>query len=149
MSCEQSRDARPLPVDVRQFLEEFQAASSRGDASAVGALFADVFLSADPNRAIPVSREALIAALPKRERLFAAAGLSHAALDFATHTDLDQHHVLLNTRWTMMPADPESGRKPLGLHSTFLLRRDAGKLSVVAYLNHQDLAAIGTPTARH
>jgi hypothetical protein len=117
----------------------------------VAELFADVFLHADPHGAAPVPRHAMLAALPQRERSFAAAGLGRARLDSATETALDDHYVLLRTHWSAPSTVPDGGSGPLALDSTFLLRRDNSRLSVVVHLNHADIAAVlagrsGQPT---
>lgn len=59
---------------VRRFFDEFERNTNGGDAGAIAAQFADVFMNADPNGAAPVPKSAFLAALPQREKLFASIG---------------------------------------------------------------------------
>jgi hypothetical protein len=127
--------------DVDEFFAQFEAAGATAEAESVGPLFAPYFLSADPSGTTPVPREALLAALPHRAGMFAAVGLGPARLTGAEQTDLDDAYVLVKTSWAMDPLEPGSGAG-LELRSTFVLRREDGRLTVVFYLNHQDVAAL-------
>ncbi|HTV23898.1 MAG TPA: hypothetical protein VMG12_34645 [Polyangiaceae bacterium] len=51
---------------------------------------------------------------------------------------LDEVHRLVSVEWSAA----RSGREPLRLSSTFLLRRGDGGLRVVVYLNHHDVRAL-------
>jgi hypothetical protein len=57
--------------------------------------------------------------------------------------ELDEHHVLVRTEWTVQP--PGGRTDGLSLASAFLLRRDGDELRIVAYLNHQDIRAALRP----
>ena len=70
--------------------------------------------------------------------LFAAAGVTRVALANLQHQALDDTHVLARTDWRA--ERPGAASTPVRLSSTFILRRDADRLRVVFYLNHQDLA---------
>lgn len=125
--------------EVRGFFATFERAGATGDVGTIGDLFDDPFLSADPHGAQPVSRSALRAALPMREKLFASIGASAARLVSLAETRLDDTYVLVNTEWEMDVTPPGDA---LALASTFILRRAGDALRVVFYLNHHDIAQV-------
>lgn len=127
---------KPLDPDIRAFLTEFEQRGANPEADS-GDLFADQFLTSGPDRALVVSREALVASLPRRRQMFAAAGVGSARCVDAAQLDLDEHHLLVRSDWD---AD-RSGGDPLRLESTFLLRRETDGPRILAYLNHRDIAA--------
>jgi len=127
---------KPLDPDIRAFLTEFERRGADPESDS-GDLFADQFIASDPQRAMVVSREALLASLPQRRRMFAAAGVGTARCVDAAQFDLDERHLLVRSDWD---AD-RTGSPPLRLESTFLLRRDNDGLRILAYLNHRDIAA--------
>jgi hypothetical protein len=85
----------------------------------------------------PVPRQAFLAALPRRAELFGAAGITRVVLVDLHHHALDDTYVLARTDWR---GERTGASTPVQLSSTFILRRDADRLRVVVYLNHQDLA---------
>ncbi|SBT44055.1 hypothetical protein [Micromonospora narathiwatensis] len=125
-----------LDTRVRRFLAGLTPDADSVDAHAVGARFADPFLLADETGARPVSRAAFLAALPRRERLFADAGLGPAALAEITCHRLDDRYVLVRTDWDAPRVD---GGAPVRLASSYLLHDDGERFRVVLYLNHQGL----------
>jgi hypothetical protein len=133
----------PLSPDVDAFFTEYESRGASPDADP-GDHFAEQFLTLDPTRARTLARSTLVAALPARRQMFASAGVGPLRLADASQLDLDTHHVLVRTTWT---ADRASGQ-PLRLESTFLLRRDEDRLRIVVYLNHHDVAALLSQSAR-
>jgi hypothetical protein len=132
-----------LDDQVREFFDRFTAASDGPDVEALGELFGETFLAADPAGARPVPRELFLQALPRRAELFAAAGITRVALDDLRYEALDGTYVLARTGWRGERVDAHGERAaPLRLDSSFLLRRDGDRLRVVLYLNHQDLRAV-------
>jgi hypothetical protein len=65
------------------------------------------------------------------------AGITRVVLVDLHHHALDDTHVLARTDWR---GERTTASTPVQLSSTFILRRDADRLRVVFYLNHQDLA---------
>jgi hypothetical protein len=129
-----------LDDQVREFFDRFQAASEGLDTQALGELFDETFLAADPAGARPVPRDRFLQALPRRAELFAAAGITRVVLDGVAHEALDGTYVLARTGWRAERAGAAGqAAAPLRLDSSFLLRRDGDRLRVVLYLNHQDL----------
>jgi hypothetical protein len=136
---------QPPDADVQAFLADLE----RGDRTPGGdggEQFADAFVVADPTDARVVPRDALVAALPQRRRMFEAAGVGDVRCVDAAQLVLDDHHVLVTSDWDAERA----AAAPVRLESTYLLRRDGGRLVVLAYLNHRDLAALfaGAPSDR-
>jgi ketosteroid isomerase-like protein len=129
-----------LDGQVEAFFDTFAAASDQLDTDRLAELFAETFLAADPAGVQPVPRQAFLAALPRRAELFAAAGITRVVLTALQHQSLDNTYVLARTDWRA--EHPGAASTPVRLSSTFILRRDADRLRVVFYLNHQDLARV-------
>ena len=125
--------------DIHELFTRFERASADLDTAGLEQVFAEQFLNCDPNGAAPVSREALLQALPMRERLFASAGLGPARLVRLGVDELDEHYVLARTAWTL---PDETGDDALGLEATFLVRRTDAGPRIVLYLNHLDIARL-------
>jgi ketosteroid isomerase-like protein len=124
-------------AQVEAFFDTFAAASDQLDTDRLAGLFAETFLAADPAGVQPVPRQAFLAALPRRAELFGAAGITRVILVDLHHHALDDTYVLARTDWR---GERTGASIPVRLSSTFILRRDADRLRVVFYLNHQDLA---------
>jgi hypothetical protein len=133
-----SSSARP---DVSAFFERYGQAGNALDIEVLSECFFDTFLNLDPSVATPVKREALMAALPMRERMFGSVGAEGLDLTALSETPLDEKHTLVRTTWAVRFA-PDSHARPLNLDATFLLRRaDGGDWRIVVYLNHHDVQA--------
>ena len=130
---------RHLDGQVEAFFDAFAAASDQLDLDRLAELFAETFLAADPAGVQAVPRQAFLRALPRRAELFAAAGITRVVLADLRHHALDDAYVLARTDWR---AERTGASTPVRLSSTFILRRDADRLRVVFYLNHQDLARV-------
>jgi ketosteroid isomerase-like protein len=128
-----------LDGQVEAFFDTFAAASDQLDTDRLAELFAETFLAADPAAVHAVPRQAFLQALPRRAELFAAAGITRVALIDLQHEPLDDTYVLARTDWH---AEHTAASTPVRLSSTFILRRDADRLRVVFYLNHQDLTRV-------
>lgn len=138
-----SSQVRP---EVQAFLQQFSGAGSHTDPDAQLQCWADSFLSLDPNRATPVTRAQMLAALPQRRAMFARIGATASELIDAREMPLDDRHIVVRTSWRWDLADTPDAADPLVLHSTFLLRRETTGW-IVVYLNHQDVAAAITERA--
>jgi ketosteroid isomerase-like protein len=125
---------------VEAFFDTFTAASDQLDLARLAELFAETFLAADPAGVQPVPRQAFLRALPRRAELFAAAGITRVVLADLQHQSLDNTYVLARTDWRAERQGAAS--TSVRLSSTFILRRDADRLRVVFYLNHQDLTRV-------
>ena len=100
--------------------------------------FAQTFVTADPSGARPADRAQLADALPKRQAMFEAAGVSGLRLDQADEIPLDEDYILVRTTWR---ASRRSG-PDLQQASSFVLRRVTGDFEIVFYLNSQDLRSV-------
>jgi hypothetical protein len=129
--------ARARP-DVRAFLQRYDCAAHDFDTEALMSSFNEVFLSLDASSAAAVSRQALLAALPRRRQLFEAIGSDGLELADISEIPLDDLHTLVRTSWHLRMRD-QAARDPVLLHSTFILRKDDGAWRIVLYLNHQDM----------
>ena len=132
--------------DVRAFFQRYDRASHDFDSDALTSSFCDVFLSLDASSAVALSRQALLAALPRRKQLFEAIGSDGLELADIDEMPLDGLHTLVRTSWNLrMHHEPPCG--PICLRSTFILRKDDGAWRVVLYLNHQDMNELFTELA--
>jgi ketosteroid isomerase-like protein len=131
---------------IQAFFDSFATASDTLDVDRLAELFAETFLAADPAGARPVPRQAFLQALPRRAELFAAAGITRIVLADLQVQALDDTYVLARTEWR---AERAGASPPVRLSSTFILRREADRLQVVCYLNHQDLARTLTTNRMH
>jgi ketosteroid isomerase-like protein len=125
-----------LDGQVEAFFETFAAASDQLDVDRLAELFAETFCAADPAGVQPVPRQTFLHAPPGRAELFRSAGIARVVLAGLEHHALDDTYVLARTDWR---AERTAASTPVRLSSTFILRRDADRLRVVFYLNHQDL----------
>jgi len=78
--------------------------------------------------------------------LFEAIGGDGMELADLSETPLDDRHTLVRTSWNLRMRNG-TGRDPISLRSTFILRRDDGAWRIVLYLNHQDMAKFFTGLA--
>ena len=131
-------EARP---DVVEFFRRYAEAGENLDADALRDCFAETFLNLDPTSAAAVDREALIRALPMREKLFATIGAQGLELTELSEQPLDDLHTLVASTWSARFRADARDTSPLDLPSHFLLRRQGGSWQIVAYLNHTDLAS--------
>lgn len=127
-----------LTAEVRAFFDEFERNSAELAIDRIAAQFADTFMNADPQRAMPVPKAAFIAALPQRGKMFEAAGISQVRLASVRETVLDPMHVLAVTDWIAESTDGDE----IPLASSFILRRQGSSFVVIFYLNHQDITAV-------
>ncbi len=127
---------KKLDPDIVEFIAEFERRGADPESDS-GEHFADQFVTADPNRTVVVSREMLLATLPRRRQMFEQAGVGAAEQVRSAQLDLDERHLLVTTEWDA----PRAGREPIRLESTFLLRREDDGPQILVYLNHRDIAA--------
>jgi hypothetical protein len=129
--------ARVRP-DVRAFFRRYERAAEDLDNEALTSLFCDVFMSLDASSAAALSPQALLAALPRRKRLFEAIGSDGLELADISELPLDDLHTLVRTSWNLRMRNGPP-RDPVCLRSTFILRKDDRAWRIALYLNHQDM----------
>jgi ketosteroid isomerase-like protein len=132
--------------DVRAFFQRYDRASHEFDPEALASVFGEVFLSMDASSAVALSRQALLAVLPRRKQLFEAIGSDGLELADISEMPLDDLHTLVRTSWHLR-MHHESPRGPIRLRSTFILRKDDGAWRIALYLNHQDMNELFTELA--
>ncbi|MER7243530.1 hypothetical protein [Kribbella sp. NPDC000426] len=122
--------------DVAEFFERFAAGDGSG--------FHPNLLTLDPVSVTPVTREQVVASLPKRKEFFAGLGINGMVLDSLDESPIDEQHTLVRSTWRLERT--ESSRVPEGtiFTSTYLLRRVSGEWQIVVYLNHQDLRSLAS-----
>jgi Domain of unknown function (DUF4440) len=132
--------------DVRAFFQRYDRASHEFDSEALASSFGEVFLSMEASSALALSRQALLAALPRRKQLFEAIGSDGLELADISEMPLDDLHTLVRTSWNLrMHHEPPRG--PICLRSTFILRKDDGAWRIALYLNYQDMNELFTELA--
>jgi ketosteroid isomerase-like protein len=135
--------------EIREVLESFERAGRDVEPEAVTRAYADNFLSLDASSAHVLTPRALISVLPRRKALFESIGADGMELGHIAETPLDDNHTLVRTSWTLRTR-PDSPRKAITLHSTFLLRLERGAWRIVVYLNHQDMRKLfSNPDEQH
>ena len=126
--------------DVRAFFERYAQAGEDLDGETLRSSFAENFLALDPNSAVALTPQALMAALPRRKALFESAGSDGLELDQLIETPLDDVHTLVGATWQLRMRDPGGG--PVTLRSTFVLQRDGATWRIVVYINHEDIGQL-------
>ena len=131
--------------EVAEFFATFEEASDSLDTDAMAGCFAASFMAADPLGAQPVALAGFLSVLPRRKELFTAAGIGRVTLTDLTHSNLDEHYLLVRTTWTAERQGGSAGPGSVTLRSSYILRRTDDGLRIVFYLNHRDLTDIFTP----
>jgi hypothetical protein len=124
---------------VKTFFEAYARATSSLDPAFLEAAYAESFLFAGPAGAQAVKREDFLKVVPKRKAFFTAVGLAASEVSGLEETVLDAHHLLVKAHWTFR-FEKEAGRSILEPGATtYVLRRQDGRLRIVFQLDHQDL----------
>lgn len=121
--------------DVAEFFDRFTTASD-------GAGFHPTLLTLDPVSVTPVTREQVVAGLPKRREFFAGLGVSGMTLDSLDESPIDDQHTLVRSTWRLERTESSTVPEGTIFASTYLLRRVEGEWQIVVYLNHQNLRAL-------
>ena len=121
--------------DVAEFFDRFATASD-------GAGFHSTLLTLDPVSVTPVTREQVVASLPRRKEFFAGLGITGMTLDSLDESPVDEQHTLVRSTWRLERTESSSVPEGTIFTSTYLLRRVDGEWQIVVYLNHQDLRAL-------
>jgi hypothetical protein len=118
--------------DVAEFFDRFATASD-------GAGFHPTLLTLDPVSVTPVTREQVVASLPRRKEFFAGLGITGMTLDSLDESPVDEQHTLVRATWRLERTQSSSVPEGTIFTSTYLLRKVDGEWQIVVYLNHQDL----------
>lgn len=131
-----------MDEQVSAFLKRYEAARMSADGSAVAALYADTFLFGGPNGTQTVKKEDLARAIPGMKAHFAAMGLCETHFRSASVSVLDSRYVLVKVGWTMSIRNSAKAIKHVDTFATYFLERKSDTFSIVAQLDHQDLAVV-------
>ena len=132
--------ASRLSAEVRAFFDRFEQASDALDVDTIATKFAEVFMNADPNGVATVPRDAFLAALPQRQKLFDGMGVRDIRLTELSESRLEDSYILVDTQRAAILNDPSA--PPLALSSSLILRQNGDSLALVFYVNHQDIMAL-------
>jgi len=122
----------------REFLAGYQKALADNNAEAIGELYAENFMFADPHGVRPVARAPFLAVVPKRKQLFDALGLKKTDLTAAEEETLSDGYRMVRATWTMH--FEKDGKAVESINkATYILQEHEGKLQIVFQLDHQDL----------
>jgi hypothetical protein len=121
--------------DVAEFFDRFATASD-------GARFHPTVLTLDPVSVTPVTREQVVASLPRRKEFFAGLGITGMTLDSLDESPVDEQHTLVRSTWRLERTPSSSIPEGTIFTSTYLLRKVDGEWQIVVYLNHQDLRTL-------
>lgn len=127
-----------VTAHIREFLTNYQKALADNDTEAIGELYAEHFMFADPHGVRPVERAGFLAVAPKRKQLFDALGLIKTDLTKAEEEPLSEGYGMVRVTWTMH--FEKNGKAAQSVNkATYLLREHGGKAQIVFQLDHQDL----------
>lgn len=121
--------------DVAEFFDRFATTSD-------GARFHPTLLTLDPVSVTPLTREQVVAALPRRKEFFARLGVSGMTLDSLDESPIDGQHTLVRSTWRLERTESSTVPEGTIFTSTYLLRKVDGEWQIVVYLNHQDLRSL-------
>lgn len=130
--------------DVAEFFDRFQSAGDAGESVEVGELFQPTLLTLDPGSAGMVTREQVLASLPRRRQFFDGLGISGMSLESLAESPIDDQHTLVRTTWRLNRTAESAIAEGTVVASTFLLRKVDGSWQIVVYLNHQDLRSLAS-----
>jgi len=128
---------------IGRFFQLFAQKSTEESIPAQVSLFADPFISADPNGTRCVRLDDFAAALPKRKMLFDRLGCKPAVLVSLAETRLDARYILAKTTWRFdfARANPEEAEHVLA-ESTYLVDTGNEEFKIVMYMAHQDIMQV-------
>jgi hypothetical protein len=129
--------AEQISHESALFLDRFDASRTAPTVD-LDDLFFDPFLALDPAGVHTLSPAVLSRVLPARREMFAKAGVTTVSRRSATESWIDDVHRLVTVEWNAERAEAAA----ITLKSTFVLRREQGRLRVVVYLNHDDVQAL-------
>ena len=126
---------------VREFFLQYERANSSSDTSAIGDLYADIFMFGGPNGVQVVKKEDFLKVVPKMKAQFSSMGLCGTRLQTVKANPLDSKYLMATVGWRMTFRD--SSTKPVDAVATYVLVLGQGNtLSIVFQIDHQDLRSI-------
>jgi hypothetical protein len=132
----------PVRADVAAFFDRFASAGDAADSVEAATMFHPTLLTLDPVSAAPVTREQVVASLPRRKEFFARIGITGMTLDTLAESPIDDQHTLVRSTWRRERTAESAVAEGTVFSSTYLLRKVGGDWQIVVYLNHQDLRSL-------
>ncbi|SRR6266496_107634 len=127
---------------VKEFFLQYERANSSGDVSAIGGLYADIFMFGGPKGVQSVKKDDFLRVIPKMKAHLSSMGLSETQLQTVEANPLDSKYLLAKVVWGMKVRN-SSGSKHLDASATYVLvRGQADALSIILQIDHQDLASV-------
>lgn len=127
---------------VKEFFLQYEKANSSSDVSAIGSLYADMFMFGGPDGVQTIKNEDFLKVVPKMKMSFSSMGLSETQLQTVESKPLDSKYLLATVVWRMKLGN-SSGSKHVDASATYILVRGPGDaLSIVFQIDHQDLARV-------
>lgn len=127
---------------VHDFFLHYERANASSDDSAIGALYADTFMFGGPNGVQLVKKEDFLKFIPKMKAHLRSLGLVETQLDTVQTDTISSEYLLAKTRWKMKLRNPGADTCIDAFASYVLFGGQAGVLSIVFQVDHQDLATV-------
>lgn len=127
---------------VKEFFLKYEKANSSSDVSAIGGLYAEMFMFAGPHGVQTVKKEDFLKVIPKMKAHFSSMGLSETLLQAVEARSLDQKYLLATVMWRMTLQNASSSKHVDASATYVLVRGPEDALSIVFQVDHQDLAGV-------
>ena len=124
---------------VKDFFNHYERANANFDVQAIGRLYADDFMFADPQGVRAIKKSDFLNVLPRRKEYFRSLGLVSSTVQSVTASELDAKYLLAKLVWKFR-FEPE-GKEPIESENlgTYILAAVGDSFQIVFQLDHQDL----------
>ena len=127
-----------VSTTIRQFFEEYERGIRTADHELLASRYAELFMFASPNGAMPVTRADFLKVVPRREAYFRTVGLTSSSIVALVETELDESYVMVKAHWNLRFDRGEEEPAVAETSATYVLDRRSGA-QIVFQLDHQDL----------
>lgn len=127
-----------VSTTIRQFFEEYERGIGTADHELLASRYAESFMFASPNGAMPITRSDFLKILPRREAYFRTVGLTSSSIAALVETELDESYVMVKAHWRLQFERSEGESAVAETSATYILDRRSG-VQIVFQLDHQDL----------
>lgn len=124
---------------IKTFFEQYENNSNALDLNRIGSQYADTFMFADPSGTRIIEKEKFLAALPKRQEFFQAAGHKSTRVLSLDETALDDHYVMVRARFVMRFEKASAPPLDAQLDSTFIFYIHDDSPKIVFHIEHEEL----------
>lgn len=126
---------------AENFFKTFEQAISQSDVATIAGQYADAFMFGSPQGVQSIKKDDFLKVLPRRKEYFASIGLVESKVTSIDATNLDPKYLLVKTAWNMTFEKPTGRKQEIEIRATYILEREASKLTIVFQIDHQDLTA--------